>query len=42
LTVFNGAPGARHKAAHFTPLKRSALVPADLRRTLRGLRVAKN
>lgn len=41
LKVFNGAPGVRHKAASFTPLKKSA-VPADLRRTLRGLRVAKN
>ncbi len=41
LKVFNGAAGARHKAASFVSLKRSALVSGDLRRSLRNLRVAK-
>lgn len=40
LKVFNGATGARHKAASFVSLKRSALVSGDVRRTLRSLRVA--
>jgi hypothetical protein len=42
LKVFNGATGARHKAASFVPLKKSALVSNDVRRKLRSLRVAKH
>lgn len=41
LKVFNGAPGARHKAASFTPIRKSTLVSGDIRQKLRGLRVAK-
>jgi hypothetical protein len=41
LKVFNGAPGARHRAASFVSLKKSALVSSDIRRKLRSLRVAK-
>jgi hypothetical protein len=41
FAVFNGSGGTRHKAANFTPLRKSPLVPGDLRRTLRSLRVAK-
>jgi hypothetical protein len=41
LKVFQGAPAARHRSADFTPVRRSALVPDDVRRKLRGLRVAK-
>jgi hypothetical protein len=41
LKVFNGTPGARHKAASFTPLRKSALVSSDTRQKLRGLRIAK-
>ena len=41
LKVFNGAPGNRHKAASFVALKKSALVPSDMRRKLRSLKVAK-
>jgi len=41
LKVFNGSPGTRHKAASFVALKRSALVPSDVRRKLRSLKVAK-
>ncbi|WP_272840526.1 MULTISPECIES: DUF2865 domain-containing protein [Rhodoplanes] len=42
LKVFQGAGGTRHRAADFTPIRRSPLVSDDLRRKLRGLRVAKD
>lgn len=42
LKVFQGGSGTRHRAADFTPIRRSPLVSADLRSKLRGLRVAKD
>ncbi|NVO12850.1 MAG: DUF2865 domain-containing protein [Rhodoplanes sp.] len=41
LKVFNGGSGSRHKAASFTPLRKSTLVSGDTRQKLRGMRIAK-
>ncbi|RAI41197.1 DUF2865 domain-containing protein [Rhodoplanes roseus] len=42
LKVFQGAEGPKHRAADFTPLRRSTLVSDDIRRKLRTLKVAKD
>ncbi|MFD2184416.1 DUF2865 domain-containing protein [Rhodoplanes azumiensis] len=42
LKVYQGVGGSRHRAADFTPIRRSPLVSADIRSKLRNLRVAKD
>lgn len=42
LKVYQGAGGTRHRAADFTPIRRSTLVSADIRSKLRNLKVAKD
>ncbi|MBI5111921.1 MAG: DUF2865 domain-containing protein [Rhodovulum sp.] len=40
--VFRGAAGSRHRAADFTPVRRSPLVADDIRHRLRTLRIARD